>query len=309
MKKRYFIGLIVIFILIIGSMLLINYKKKNSLIGVYLDNIESTSFPEKNSNYVVDKVICDNDALASWDNNNWSLFINNVSKRSNCKIYFRSKKDITITYDNNYVKDNKIDEFYDLTSFSVNCNLSSNTNYSISRKNGSNYYVFTSGYDETTIGGVCGFYKFKKELIAGAKYSIRFIAKGNSDFNAYISSELDPYLYNKAQSITTQWQKYTRTFTAISNDYKAFVVYGWLNGNEKRILELTNVELQEGEYDNFSTINLKEYDTLSSTLPTPTRDNYTFLGWYTDPIEGEKISAGTQVTDDTTYYAHWQYNE
>ena len=86
MKKRYFIGLIVIFILIIGSMLLINYKKKNSLIGVYLDNIESTSFPEKNSNYVVDKVICDNDALASWDNNNWSLFINNVSKRSNCKI-------------------------------------------------------------------------------------------------------------------------------------------------------------------------------------------------------------------------------
>ena len=74
-------------------------------------------------------------------------------------------------------------------------------------------------------------------------------------------------------------------------------------------LEVKNIALQEGEYDNYSTTILKEYDNLNNTLPTPTRENYTFLGWYTDPIEGEKISSETIVTEDTTYYAHWQYNE
>ena len=49
--------------------------------------------------------------------------------------------------------------------------------------------------------------------------------------------------------------------------------------------------------------------TMNVALPTPTRENYTFLGWYTDPIEGDKISGDTVVTKDTTYYAHWQYNE
>ena len=62
-------------------------------------------------------------------------------------------------------------------------------------------------------------------------------------------------------------------------------------------------------YDNYSTISLKAADKLNDTLPTPTRENYTFLGWYTDPIEGNKISGDTVVTKNTTYYAHWQYNE
>ena len=48
---------------------------------------------------------------------------------------------------------------------------------------------------------------------------------------------------------------------------------------------------------------------MNGALPTPTRENYTFLGWYTDPIEGDKISGDTVVTKGTTYYAHWQYNE
>lgn len=46
------------------------------------------------------------------------------------------------------------------------------------------------------------------------------------------------------------------------------------------------------------------------TLPVPTRDYYTFVGWYTESIDG------TKVTDQTTYataspvtvYAHWTQN-
>lgn len=41
------------------------------------------------------------------------------------------------------------------------------------------------------------------------------------------------------------------------------------------------------------------------TLPTPTRSNYCFLGWYTAKSSGNKISAKTKVTKTVTYYAHW----
>lgn len=309
MKKRYFTGLIVIFILIIGSMLLINYKEKNSLIGVYLDNIESTSFPEKNSNYVGDKVICDNDALASWDNNNWSLFINNVSKRSNCKIYFRSKKDITITYDNNYVKDNIFEEVYNTNIFYACCVPDSSKQYiSLEKRiqNGDRIY-YAERLPKSSDFADCGYYFVanSSNIALGKKYYFQFFAKGNDIFSATIGSELNG---TNIFQINNNWQKYSHEFTARENAYGAFIFYNWLSSTDNRTLQIKNMEMQEGEYDNFSTINLKEYDTLSSTLPTPTRDNYTFLGWYTNPIEGEKISSETQVTEDTTFYAHWQYN-
>lgn len=40
-------------------------------------------------------------------------------------------------------------------------------------------------------------------------------------------------------------------------------------------------------------------------LPVPTRAGYIFLGWFTDPDEGTQITASTIVTQDITYYAHW----
>ena len=45
-------------------------------------------------------------------------------------------------------------------------------------------------------------------------------------------------------------------------------------------------------------------------LPTPTRQGYTFTGWYTDRVNGDRITAETQaVYADDTYlvvYAHWE---
>ena len=42
------------------------------------------------------------------------------------------------------------------------------------------------------------------------------------------------------------------------------------------------------------------------SLPTPSRVDYRFLGWYTDPIDGIKITADIIVDNDVTYYAHWE---
>ena len=40
-------------------------------------------------------------------------------------------------------------------------------------------------------------------------------------------------------------------------------------------------------------------------LPTPTWEGHAFLGWFTKPIGGDRISEGTLITGDVIYYAHW----
>ncbi len=45
-----------------------------------------------------------------------------------------------------------------------------------------------------------------------------------------------------------------------------------------------------------------------STLPSTTRSGYNFDGWYTATSGGTKLTKGTPVTDNVTYYAHWTQN-
>ena len=44
-------------------------------------------------------------------------------------------------------------------------------------------------------------------------------------------------------------------------------------------------------------------------LPLPVRIGYTFVGWFTSVSGGTQISESTIVTEDATYYAHWQINQ
>lgn len=46
-------------------------------------------------------------------------------------------------------------------------------------------------------------------------------------------------------------------------------------------------------------------------MPIPTRDNYTFVGWFTEKEGGKEVTASTIVTtlNDETLYAHWTANE
>ena len=45
-------------------------------------------------------------------------------------------------------------------------------------------------------------------------------------------------------------------------------------------------------------------------LPTPLREGYDFLGWYTQPEGGEEITPESVFTgeEDQTLYAHWEYD-
>lgn len=52
------------------------------------------------------------------------------------------------------------------------------------------------------------------------------------------------------------------------------------------------------------------YGSMYGTLPTPNRSGYNFVGWYTKPSGGVKISASdtVSITGETTFYAHWIKN-
>ncbi len=62
------------------------------VIGAYIDGEYSKTIPGKNDGYIVDKVVCDTDASASWDNDAWGIILTNLTKRTKCNVYFETKK-------------------------------------------------------------------------------------------------------------------------------------------------------------------------------------------------------------------------
>ena len=59
------------------------------VVGAYIDGEYSKTIPGKNDGYVVEKIVCDNDASASWDNDSWGIMVTNLTKRTKCNVYFK----------------------------------------------------------------------------------------------------------------------------------------------------------------------------------------------------------------------------
>ncbi len=86
MKKKYFItGFIIILGIIVLSRINLNDNKD---LAVYIENELNSSIPASNENLYVNKIDCDNNVNAYWDNDNWGLFISNFSKKTKCNLYF-----------------------------------------------------------------------------------------------------------------------------------------------------------------------------------------------------------------------------
>ena len=65
----------------------------------------------------------------------------------------------------------------------------------------------------------------------------------------------------------------------------------------------------QGTLDNQSDASrMVQGGTAIGALPTATRENYTLLGWFTDPTDGTQINENTIVSGNDTYYAHWVEN-
>jgi uncharacterized repeat protein (TIGR02543 family) len=50
----------------------------------------------------------------------------------------------------------------------------------------------------------------------------------------------------------------------------------------------------------------RAYGQALGSLAKATRTGYDFLGWFTGKVKGTKVGAGTKVTKNVTYYAHWK---
>ena len=64
------------------------FIKNDDLIASYIDGEWSNEIPGKNDGYVVDKIVCDNGATATWDNDEWGINIRNATKKIKCSVFF-----------------------------------------------------------------------------------------------------------------------------------------------------------------------------------------------------------------------------
>ncbi len=91
MKKRIFIGIFLVFSLVIISCNLHEKSTKiddDNILGIYLDNELQSNIPKKGE-AVFSKAVCDSDEVNYyWDIDNWGLYVNNFSNKMKCNLYF-----------------------------------------------------------------------------------------------------------------------------------------------------------------------------------------------------------------------------
>ena len=64
------------------------FIKNDDFIASYIDGEWSNEIPGKNDGYVVDKIVCDNGATGTWDNEEWGINIRNATKKIKCSVFF-----------------------------------------------------------------------------------------------------------------------------------------------------------------------------------------------------------------------------
>ena len=176
---------------------------------------------------------------------------------------------------------------------------------------GGTYYLWTNVVDKA--GNVADQRVSNAYIV---KYKIVFNANGGENApEAQIKSNgvdltLTEEVPTRAGYAFLGWSKLNN---AIEPDYEKGGIY-----SEDKAIQLYAV-WKANEYTvtfNYNAPNYTENKTISKTynsklgaLPTASRPGYVFDGWYTDILNGTKISSTTVVTTDVTYYAHWIANK
>ena len=211
----------------------------------------------------------------------------------------------TITYDYNYLVNDKFDEYYNTNIFNPCCETSiSLTKYETYYDDVGRVFSVTANKNKANRGW---YFQGINKLIVDKKYTYIFEVKSSENIAFNIGPEQGGV---HGFRVRNSWKRYNYSFTAINqiidnNDFKAFIFYDWTDTND-RTIEIRNLQIQEGGLSVAEIVKMK--GTNLYTFPYLKRDNYQLLGWYTDPVNGDKIDENTIVpSTDTTYYAHWKY--
>lgn len=68
------------------------------VIGTYINGEYSKTLPQKSDGYEATKVVCDNNANGTWDNESWRIIIDNLTIKTKCNIYFEFKSSYEFEY-------------------------------------------------------------------------------------------------------------------------------------------------------------------------------------------------------------------
>ena len=93
MKKKV-LGISCLFLLTLGFLLILHFQeaRDSNLVGTYINGEYSNTIPSKNDGYIIEKIVCDNETVGVWDEENWGLQVTNLTKKSKCNVYFRTNQ-------------------------------------------------------------------------------------------------------------------------------------------------------------------------------------------------------------------------
>ena len=178
------------------------------------------------------------------------------------------------------------------------------------------WYTATSGgtkYESTTI------VSFTSEITLYAQWSaITYTVKYNGNGNTGGSTASSIHTYDVSKTLTENGftKSYAITFNANGGNVSttsataSYTFSGWATSSTGSVVHTDKKSVTNLSTTNGATVNLYAQwtgGTLSS-LPTPTREGYTFNGWYTSLTGGTKITTSTVITSAQTLYAQWTVN-
>ncbi len=87
----------------------------------------------------------------------------------------------------------------------------------------------------------------------------------------------------------------------------AFAADNETGSTERVEVGILTIELDaQGGIGSELTVLTNRYGQLTALPTQPTLDGYRFLGWYDEPIGGNKITTDSPFNTDTTIYAQWE---
>ena len=146
------------------------------------------------------------------------------------------------------------------------------------------------------------------------KYSVKYSGNGatggsmsDSSYKYDQEGTLAQKQFEKNYTLTFKYNYSGSTDSTLVSKYK---FSGWNGSDGKKYADKATVKNLTTKNNDVITMTA-QWTPASVTLPSPSRNGYTFDGWYSAASGGNKIgSAGTSVTpkSNDTYYAHWTAN-
>ncbi len=252
------------------------------VITPYIDGEYSKTIPGKNDGYVVEKIVCDNDASASWDNDSWGIMVTNLTKRTKCNVYFK--------------KYNPVDKVIAQLDTSGKCpTINSDGTVNVTKEEATDGYVCSAsdayGTSYYYRGNVTNNYvkfadKYWRIIRINGDGTVRVIYDGTS---AHANGESSTDRQIGTSTFNNYWKKDNVQETTNSLVYYDNAGVGYMYGNRDAIVEATEY------YSTISFINTYNYFIAKEYTYDATTDRFTLK----DPIS---VPAWTMTSDYVGYY-------